>query len=148
MNHSVAPLARLNFKRSLERQVGSYNHTMPTSKYHIQRLSEQLRQEIGNVISLEMRDPRIPRVLTITQVKLAQDTRNATVFVSVYGDDKSKEDAFAALNAGAPYIQRLVAGRITVKHFPRLYFKPDDSIEYTSHMNELFKEIQDDVATS
>lgn len=120
---------------------------MPTSKFHIQRLSEQFRQEIGKVISLEMRDPRIPPVLTITQVKLAQDTRNATVFVSVYGDEKVKEAAFAALNAGAPYIQRVVAGRITVKHFPRLYFKPDDSIEYASHMNELFKEIQDDVAT-
>ena len=120
---------------------------MPTSKFHIQRLSEQLRQEIGNVIAFKMRDPRIPRVLTITQVKLANDTRNATVFISVYGDEKVKEAAFTALAAATPYIQREVAGRITVKHFPHLYFKPDDSLEYASHMNELFKEIEDDVAT-
>ena len=85
--------------------------------------------------------------MTVTQIKLAQDTRNATVFVSIYGDDRVKAGALGALNAAAAYIQRLVASRITVKHFPRLYFKIDDSIEYNSHMNELFKEIQDDVAT-
>jgi hypothetical protein len=52
---------------------------MPSSQYHIQRLAEQLRQEIGTVIAREMRDPRIPPVVTVTHVKLAQDTRNATV---------------------------------------------------------------------
>ena len=120
---------------------------MSTSPFHLPRLAEQLRQEIGTVIAREMRDPRIPSVVTITQVKLAQDTRNATVFVSIYGDEKTKQEAGAALNAAAAYIQRVVAGRVTVKHFPRLCFKIDDSIEYSSHLNELFKEIQDDLGT-
>jgi ribosome-binding factor A len=118
---------------------------MPASPFHLQRLTELLRQEIGTVISQEMRDPRIPSVVTITRVKLAQDTRNATVYVSVLGDDKVKAGAYAALNAAAAFIQRIVAGRITVKHFPRICFKLDDSIEYSSHINDLFKEIQDDL---
>ncbi|MGA3052069.1 MAG: 30S ribosome-binding factor RbfA [Chitinispirillaceae bacterium] len=118
---------------------------MPVSHYHIDRLREQLRHEIGTVIAREMRDPRIPSIVTVTRIKLAQDTRNATVFVSILGDEKMKVDALAALNAAAAYIQRLVSARITVKHFPHLSFKPDNSIEHSQHINELLKEISDDL---
>jgi ribosome-binding factor A len=118
---------------------------MSESHYHIDRLREQLRIEIGTVIAREMRDPRIPSIVTVTRIKLAQDTRNATVFVSILGDEKMKTDALAALNAAAAYIQRLVSARITIKHFPHLYFKPDHSIEHSHHINELLKEISDDL---
>ena len=118
---------------------------MSSTHFHIERLSELLQREIGTVIAQELRDPRIPPVVTVTRVKLAQDTRNATVFVSIYGDEKVKNDAVAALNGAAPFIQRIVASHITVKHFPRLYFKLDNSIEHSQHINELLKEIQDDL---
>ncbi|HEX3019229.1 MAG TPA: 30S ribosome-binding factor RbfA [Chitinispirillaceae bacterium] len=118
---------------------------MSSTHFHIERLSELLQREIGVVISRELRDPRIPPVVTITQVKLAQDTRNATVFVSILGEPNVKSDAIAALNKAASFIQRIVASRITVKHFPRLYFKIDNSIEHSQHINELLKEIQDDL---
>jgi ribosome-binding factor A len=118
---------------------------VPASHHHFERLREQLQHEIGIVIAREMRDPRIPPVVTVTQVKLAQDTRNATVFVSVYGDDRVKAGAIEALNAAAAYIQRVVSARVTVKSFPHLYFKPDNSIEHTQHINELLKEIRHDL---
>jgi ribosome-binding factor A len=118
---------------------------MPASPYHFDRLKEQLKHEIGLVIAQEMRDPRIPPVVTITQIKLASDTRNATVFFSVFGGEGEKNSALEALNAAAAYIQRMVAPRITMKNFPRLYFKLDDSIEHGRHINELLKEIHDDL---
>jgi ribosome-binding factor A len=118
---------------------------MPASHFHFERLREQLQHEIGIVIAQEMRDPRIPPVVTVTQVKLAQDTRDATVSVSVYGDDKVKAGALEALNAAAAYIQMKVSSRITVKNFPRLYFKLDVSIEHSQHINELLKEISNDL---
>ena len=118
---------------------------MPALHYHFERLREQLQHEIGTVIAREMRDPRIPPVVTITGVKLAQDTRNATVSVSVYGEEKVRSDAIDALNAAAAYIQHKVSARITIKHFPQLYFKLDASLEHTQHINELLKEIRDDL---
>lgn len=118
---------------------------MPAPHFHFERLREQLQHEIGSVISREMRDPRIPPVVTVTQVKLAQDTRNATVYVSVYGDDRVRNEAIDALNAAAGYVQRMVAARITVKNFPRLYFKLDGSIEHSQHINDLLREIGNDL---
>lgn len=118
---------------------------MPSTHFHIERLGELLQREIGIVISQELRDPRIPPVVTVTKVKLAQDTRNATVYVSIYGEEQVKNDAISALNKAAPFIQRMIAGRVTVKHFPRLYFKLDNSLEHSQHINELLKEIKDDL---
>jgi ribosome-binding factor A len=118
---------------------------MPASHFHIDRLREQLQHEIAAVIAREMRDPRIPSVVTVTQVKLAPDTRNATVFVSVLGDATVKAEALKALTTGGAYIQRLVSARITVKHFPHLVFRLDESIEHSQHINELLKEISDDL---
>jgi ribosome-binding factor A len=118
---------------------------MGSLQFHIVRLAEQLQKEIAIVIAQELRDPRIPPVVTITQIKLAQDTRNATVFVSVFGEDDEKNGAIAALNGAAPFIQHVVAGRITVKHFPRLLFKLDSSVEHGRHINDLLKDIQNDL---
>lgn len=118
---------------------------MPASRFHIDRLREQLQHEIGAVIAQEMRDPRIPPVVTVTRINLAHDTRNATVFISVFGDEKAKNDAITALNAAAAYIQRMVSARVTIKRFPQLYFKLDTSIELSSRINDLLKDISHDL---
>ncbi len=118
---------------------------MPVHNYHVERLSEMLQREIGTIISQEMRDPRIPPVVTVTRVKLAQDIRNATVFVSIFGEDDIKSNALDALTKAAPFIQRVVASRVVVKHFPKLHFKLDNSIEHSQHIDELLKKIQNDL---
>lgn len=118
---------------------------MPSLHFHIERLSELLQREIGTIIAREMRDPRIPAVVTVTHVKLAQDTRNATVYVSIFGEPDTRKSAIDALNGAAPFIQKLLSSRVSIKHFPRLYFKLDNSLEQGHHINELLKEIQDDL---
>ena len=118
---------------------------MPTQIFHVERLAEMLQREIGTIIAQEMRDPRIPPVVTVTRGKLAQDIRNATVFVSIYGDEDVKSNAVEALNKAVSFIQRVAASRIVVKHFPRLHFKIDNSIEHGRHIDELLKDIQNDL---
>jgi ribosome-binding factor A len=118
---------------------------MAVPKFHIERLAETLHREIGTVISQEVRDSRVPDVVTITEVRLSKDARNATVYVSVMGDKSKRASALAALNRAAPFIQRTVASRVATKNFPRLQFKLDGSIEYGQHINKLFKEIQCDL---
>jgi len=118
---------------------------VPVPRFHNERLRELLLREIGTVIARKVRDPRIPEVVTVTEVALARDARNATIFVSIMGDKEEKETAIAALNKAAPFIQRTVASQIVTKHFPRIVFKLDKAIERGQHINELFKEIQDDL---
>lgn len=119
---------------------------MASHGHYLERMRSQLLQEIAWTIANRVRDPRVPMVVSATDMNLARDTRNATVYVNVYGDDdKAKEEAVAALNHAAPFIQHVVAERVSIRHFPRLLFKLDTSIERGAHIEELLKKVQDDL---
>jgi ribosome-binding factor A len=114
--------------------------------HYLERMRSQLLREIGWTIANRVRDPRVPMIVSATDMKLAADTRNATVYVNVFGDDdKAKQEAVAALNHAAPFIQRVVADRVSVRHFPKLLFRLDNSIERGAHIEELLREVQDDL---
>lgn len=118
---------------------------MAAPNFHKERLAGLLQREITQVISRELRDPRIPTIVTVTRVQLGTDLRNATVYISLMEKNENGEDIIAALNKAAPYIQHLVAGRITIKHFPRIYFKYDDALEHTQHIHKLLEDINNDL---
>lgn len=113
--------------------------------HYLQRVREQLVREISVAISSRVRDPRVPLVVSVTDVKLAPDTRDATVFVSVFGDDTVKADAIEALNHAAPFVQNIVAERVRIRHFPKLVFRLDTSIEQGAHIEHLLREVKDDL---
>jgi ribosome-binding factor A len=118
---------------------------MAAPHFHKERLTELMHREIAAVIAGELRDPRIPSIVTITKINIGTDQRNATVFVSIFGEDEQHVEALTALNKAAPFIQHLVASRIVMKHFPKLLFKLDDGIGHTQHIHQLLKEINDDL---
>ena len=119
---------------------------MPASHFYMERLREDLHREIAWAIANRVRDPRVPEVVSVLEVRLAPDTRNATILVSIMGEKQARKEAIAGLNAAAPFIQKVVGERIKIKHFPRLYFKIDNSLDFSQHLNELLDEIKDDLA--
>ena len=118
---------------------------MPTQSWHLDRLREDFHREISIAIANSVRDPRIPPGITVTEIQLAPDTRNATVLVSIFGEKELQKEALAGLNAAAPFIQKVVASKVKVKHFPRFYFKLDTTLERGEHMYDIFKEIKNEL---
>ncbi len=118
--------------------VASQNHYLEHSR-------AQLLREVGHAIQHRVRDPRIPMIVSVTDLKLATDTRNATVFVNVYGSDDEQRAALEALNHAAPFIQKVVAEHVRLRHFPRLAFRLDHSIEHGAHIEQLLRGIQDEL---
>jgi ribosome-binding factor A len=118
---------------------------MAAPHFHKERLAELMQREIAEVIARQLRDPRIPAIVTVAGIKLSTDLRNATVYVSIFDEKDRVAEAVAALNGAAPFIQHLLVSRIDIKHFPRLFFKQDTTIEQSHHINQLLKEINDDV---
>lgn len=121
---------------------------MSSPMYYKERLKHDLAREIGWTIANRVRDPRIPSIVTVTEVRLSADTRNATVFVSVFGEDVVKTEALAALQHAAPFIQNRVAEKVKMKNFPRLHFKLDRSLDQSERINELLDEVKDDLDRS
>lgn len=118
---------------------------MSHQKWHVEHIKKNLHREIAWAITNKVNDPCIRDLVTVTDIKLAPDTRNATIYVSIYGDNGQKENAVSALNRAASFIQRCIAPRVSIKHFPKLYFKIDSSLERGQHINALLEQVKDDL---
>jgi ribosome-binding factor A len=113
--------------------------------FHQSRMRESLRKKIALIIKERIRDPRVPDLVTVTEVDLSPDTRHATVYLSMYGDTEQREGALGALNKAAAYIQHEVSGTIRTKFTPQLHFKMDAAIDRTSRIHSLLDSISDEL---
>jgi len=124
----------------------------------VQRVAEQIRAELSQILRDLVRDPRI-RLLTITRVKLAVDLGAATVFYSPLGEDPDaarRAELKDAMTSVSGFLRRELSRRLSLRHTPELRFVLDDSIAEGSHMLSLIRSLdikpapglEDDVATA
>ncbi|MCY4579598.1 MAG: 30S ribosome-binding factor RbfA [Chloroflexi bacterium] len=103
----------------------------------IDRVNMLVRQEISRILSVEMNDPRLSSLISITEVQTSRDLRNARVYFSVFGDDDTKKKALIALENAGGYIHRTMKRNLKLKFAPVLSFELDDSIEQGTDMLDL-----------
>lgn len=111
----------------------------PTYK-RSERVSDQIKREIADILMRKIKDPRIGFV-TVTDVDLADDLRNAKVFVSVLGGDRSA--TLKGLESAAAFIRTELGHRLRLRFVPELLFRYDDSAERGAHIMELLNEVDD-----
>jgi ribosome-binding factor A len=99
-----------------------------------------MKQEIADILMRKIKDPRIGFV-TVTDVDLADDLRNAKVFVSVYGGDK--EASLKGLKSAAPFIRSELGKRMRMRFVPELLFRFDGTVEQGAHIMELLRAIEE-----
>ena len=96
----------------------------------IERVNSLLRRVIAEAMFVVMQgDTVAPGLITVTEVKCGKDLRDATVKVSVFGDDALKETALQHLKHNAKRFQQIINSEIRLKFTPRLLFQLDRSIE-------------------
>lgn len=102
------------------------------------RVGEALRHALADVFERgELRDPALSGVpVTVTEVRISPDLRNATVFVMPLGGGDAAA-IVAALEHAAPYLRRRVAEVMTLRYAPALSFRTDDSFDYADRIDAL-----------
>lgn len=106
-------------------------------QYRLQRLNDQLRDEISQLILREeVKDPRVSTFLSINRVEVTSDLGYAKVYVSTFLTDHQLENGVKGLNAAAGFIQREIAKKLRIRQFPKLMFIVDQG------MKEGFKMVQ------
>jgi len=104
------------------------------------RISEEVKKEISNIIQNDIKDPRLPSMVSIIACSVSKDLSHAKVFVSVLGDADQKKNALAALKSAAGFIRREVGHRVKLRATPEIHFELDTSIEHGIHINKLLDE--------
>jgi ribosome-binding factor A len=109
------------------------------------KLAEQIRQEVGDILAREVRDPGIG-FLTITRVKVAPDLQQARVYYTTLGDPGERKKAARALDRALPFIRRALAMRLNLRRVPELAFQFDESVAHQARVEELLEQIKRDDA--
>lgn len=114
------------------------------AKYRGDRINEEIRKEISDIIRNDVRDPRLNVVMvSITKVDVTKDLRYAKVFVSVFGNEEAKSQTLGALKSSAGFIRREIGHRVNLRYTPELIFEIDNSIEQGMHIEGLLHKIKE-----
>lgn len=105
-----------------------------------QRVSDLLREEIADIITFKLKDPRLGFV-TVTGVDVTDDIKIAIVYISVLKDDEKKMTV-DILNAAKNFIRTELGKRLRMKSIPAISFKLDVSIEYGNRIEKILDEIR------
>lgn len=110
----------------------------------IVRISEEVKKEISNIIQNEIKDPRLPSMVSIIACNVTKDLKFAKVYVSVLGNEDEKKNAIKALKSAAGFIRHELGQRVQLRYTPEIHFELDTSIEYGIHINKLLDEAKKD----
>ncbi len=114
----------------------------------IDRVNELLRAEISELISREIKDPRLTGLISVTEVETSADLRHAKVFVSVFGREEERQSSLEALRSATGFVRREVAQRVTFRYMPELEFHLDTSLEHGDRIMQLLKQVAPPAAPS
>lgn len=106
----------------------------------IRKIQEFIKQEVSRIILRELKDPRLGFV-TVTDVRITGDLREATVYVSLFGSDEEKKNTLAALAKANGFIRSEVGKRLGIRYSPQIGFKEDQSLDYGMKIEKILHTI-------
>src|SRR5690606_18575508 len=107
-----------------------------------ERLREEIKKEASDIIQRRMKDPRIG-FTTVTDVEISPDLRLVKIYVSVLGDEESRERTVEGLERARGFVRTELGRRIRLRHTPEIQFVYDESIERGTRVMQLLNELGD-----
>ena len=109
-----------------------------SSQLRIEKLQELIKQEMSKMLLREIKDPRIGFV-TVTDVEMTGDLREAKIFVSVMGSDEQVQESLKGLKSALGFI---LGKRIRLRFTPEISFALDTSLDYSEHIQKILLDIE------
>ena len=108
-----------------------------------EKLAELVREEIIQIVGYELDDPRVVPV-TVTEVRMSDNLRDARVYVTIAGTEEEKKAAMTALKKAAPYVRRQLGTGLNLRYTPEIHFMRDIVEESATRVEELLAEMKDE----
>ncbi|MEZ5306657.1 MAG: 30S ribosome-binding factor RbfA [Pyrinomonadaceae bacterium] len=109
--------------------------------HRAERLADTLLEEVSEIVGYELDDPRLDRV-TVTDVRVAENLRNANVYILAEGSEQEIQSALVALNHAAPFVRQQVALNMNLRYAPQLHFLRDTVEENAARVDQLLDSME------
>ncbi|WP_114860365.1 30S ribosome-binding factor RbfA [Azospirillum brasilense] len=102
------------------------------------RVGEEIRHALADLFRRgDFHDPELADLnVTVTEVRISPDLRNATVFVTPLGGG-AMDETLTALRRAAPFLRGQVARAVNLRHAPTLSFEADTSFDYAGRIDDI-----------
>ena len=110
------------------------------SRRRLERLNEQLKRELSELIRVDVRDPRVGPV-TVTAVELAADYGSARIFVRTVGGPDAMAETLEGLHAASPFLRGTLGRILKLRRIPELRFQEDRSLEHARRIDEILADV-------
>jgi phosphoesterase RecJ-like protein len=112
------------------------------TSFRLQRLSEQIQEEISTLLLRGLKDPRIGFV-TITGVDVSPDLSRAWVYFCTPGNEEQREQSRSGLQSAAGFIRKTLGKRLHIKQIPAFEFRYDTSLDRGDKIERLLSEVRE-----
>ncbi|NMG75089.1 30S ribosome-binding factor RbfA [Aromatoleum diolicum] len=113
---------------------------MPKEFSRSQRVVEQIRRELAELIRLEVKDPRVG-FITLTDVEITPDYAHAKVFFTSMRGEEGLDEILVGLRRASGFLRRELGKRVRIHTLPELHFQYDSSVERGSRMSQLIDQV-------
>jgi len=107
-----------------------------------EKVAQLMRREVADILERKMRDPRISRTVTVTDVEVTQDLSFARIYVTVLGDEASRSGVLEALAHAAGFVRHELGDRLDLREVPEIRFQYDTSLDRGARVDELLRKIE------
>jgi len=111
------------------------------SRQRVQRVGEEIKKEVSEIIRLELKDPALEKLTSITGADVSRDLSYARVYVSIYASRDEQGKILKVLEKASGFIRSELGKRIRLRHTPVLLFCLDRSMEYGAHIEGVLKSL-------
>ena len=109
--------------------------------HRIERVNSLIRQELSELLRLQVKDPRLEGFIAVTEVDTSADLKHAKVFVSQFGDQVERKKIISGLVSASGFFRSELSKSLKMRYVPELHFQWDDSIERGAHMAQLIDQV-------
>jgi len=109
---------------------------MSTHEARVRRLADRVKVIVAETLETRVKDPRLGFV-TITDARVTNDLREATVFYTVLGSEEERADTATALESAKGVLRTEVGRQTGVRHTPSLTFIADALPDNARHIDDL-----------
>ena len=117
------------------------------SYQRIDRISEQVRREVDQIIRERLSDPRIRGTFSVTRAEVTRDLRYAKIYVSIL-EEADRAPMMAALKKAAGFVRHELGQSMIIRYAPEILFEEDHNIEYGIHIASMLKQVRPEEETN
>lgn len=109
------------------------------------RVNTEVQRELSNIISREVKDPRIAPMTTVVAAEVTPDLKYCKAFISVLGSEEAAQNTMKGLKSAEGFIRSRLAQTVNLRNTPEITFVLDQSIAYGVRMSRLIDDVVADI---